>query len=127
MARSGAGEEVPFIQSLSLQWVQALASCGVGALGGGAGVGCGAGKSRVRKQDEDSERRCWVRMLGADEGGSDDRRAPKARKDSGLQACYSQALRDLHISRYRPVRSGGLHSLILTAHQGLFLPLQAGG
>lgn len=68
MARSGAGEEVPFIQSLSLQWVQALASCGVGALWGGAGVGCGAGKSRVRKQDEDSEQRCWVRTLGADEG-----------------------------------------------------------
>lgn len=33
MARSRAGEEVPFIQSLSLQWVQALASCGVGRWG----------------------------------------------------------------------------------------------
>lgn len=55
MERSRAGEEVSFIQSLSLQWVQALASCWVGALGGGAGVGCGAGKSRVKKLDEDSE------------------------------------------------------------------------
>lgn len=55
MGRSRADEEVSFIQSWSLQRVQALPPCWVWALGGGAGAGAEAGKPRVEKRDEESE------------------------------------------------------------------------
>lgn len=72
---------------------------------------------------------CWVEMLVMDEEvgyqpvGDDRREGDESGNGSESQSCDSRALRGLHLFRFWPIRSRGLCTLILVAHQRLLFPL----
>lgn len=84
----------------------------------------------MKTQSEDAactSKGCWVKKLGDSEVGCNGRREGDERgSDSGFHPCH-EALSGPRLSGFWPIRSRGVRSPILAAHQRLLLTLQLGG